>query len=96
MIARKVHSLTKKNKKVMIARKVHSLTKKQNKSHDCTKSSLFDQNKKTKNTFARKVPSLTKTTQNNMIVRKVHSLTTKTNVMIARKVVLYFVVNKMS
>ena len=64
----------------MIARKVHYLIK----------------TKKTKNTFARKVPSLTKTTQKNMIVRKAHSLTTKTNVMIARKVVLYFVVNKMS
>ena len=62
----------------MIARKVHYLTK----------------TKKQKNTFARKVPSLTKTTQKNMIVRKVHSLTAKTNVMIARKVVLQFLLTK--
>ncbi len=71
----------------MIARKVHSLTKKQKKSHDCTKSSLFDKKQK-KITFARKVPSLTKNDdKKTMISRKVHSLTKKA--MIARTFVFF-------
>ena len=50
----------------MIARTVHSLTK--TKSHDCTKSSFIDQNKKAM--IARKVHPLTKTKV--MIARQVH------------------------
>ena len=76
MIARQLFSLTETKKKIQTARKVHSLTKKQkghdcttssfidqkqkNANHDCTNSSFIDQNTN-KVLIARKVHSLTKT-----------------------------------